>query len=141
MTWDTAVSLVPQSINDGNLSDDHVPVWTLDTVERWFPSYIYFSRYVQAHSLDGYVAGPEKALWIGTSGLDGLRNTFAVDVTVPQGVAEGMAPCCTSKVLLIMGRYRRGSSASSQKSKCRARTALLAVDLVTRALYRSCNLR
>jgi len=91
VTWDTAVSLVPQSINDGNLSDDHVPVWTLDTVERWFPSYIYFSRYVQAHSLDGYVAGPEKALWIGTSGLDGLRNTFAVDVSVPQGVAEGMA--------------------------------------------------
>jgi mannosyl-glycoprotein endo-beta-N-acetylglucosaminidase len=89
LRWDTAVCLAASAVIDVTLPDDPIPVWTLDSSDRWFPSYLYFNIYLQVHSPGGCVAGPDNAAWIGTTGLDGKNNEFVVDVPLPEGSTIG----------------------------------------------------
>jgi mannosyl-glycoprotein endo-beta-N-acetylglucosaminidase len=68
-------------------SEDPNPVWILDDTKERFPSFLYFNIYVIPH---GSVSGPEAAVFIGTTGLDGRANRFYVDSTLlPKSVMGG----------------------------------------------------
>jgi len=94
LSWDAVVSLAPLKTVNLTSPDDPIPIWTLDMSDRWFPSYLYFNIYMQAHP----TSGPESAIWIGTTGLDGLHNRFAVDVPLSEAAKN-----TTSIRLFIQG--------------------------------------
>lgn len=81
LSWDVGVSFPPLSNINITSPDDPISAWTVHPSNKWFPEYMYFNIYALMHDADGNVGQPEDALWIGTTGLDGVKNSFAV---VPQ---------------------------------------------------------
>ncbi|KAI0915545.1 hypothetical protein AcV5_003735 [Taiwanofungus camphoratus] len=77
LTWDIATSFTPLSnVRISSDPEDPQPIWRL---ESEFPSFAYFNIYVQAHAEDGTVPHPDTAVFIGTTGLDGMKNRFYID--------------------------------------------------------------
>jgi mannosyl-glycoprotein endo-beta-N-acetylglucosaminidase len=79
LTWDIACSFPHLTMETIPSSEDPNPVWILDDTKERFPSFLYFNIYVVPHPRSGSVAGPEAAVFIGTTGLDGRANRFYVD--------------------------------------------------------------
>ncbi|KAI0052666.1 glycoside hydrolase family 85 protein [Auriscalpium vulgare] len=80
LTWEVAASFPPVApISTIPAHDDPNPVWRLDTSDHWFPRFLYFNVYAEAHSPNGQVTGPEDATFLGTTGLAGRRFCFDVD--------------------------------------------------------------
>jgi mannosyl-glycoprotein endo-beta-N-acetylglucosaminidase len=65
--------------------DSPTPLWSLDSSNRAFPSCSYFNIYVGS-ALDG----PNKATFIGTTGLDGRANRFYVDLALLPNVVKNL---------------------------------------------------
>jgi mannosyl-glycoprotein endo-beta-N-acetylglucosaminidase len=77
LTWEISTSFPLLPINTITSVDDPAVPWNpLPVSERWFPSFIYFNIYIGQH---GDALSPEKAVFIGTTGLDGRANRFYVD--------------------------------------------------------------
>ncbi|KAL0948921.1 hypothetical protein HGRIS_009030 [Hohenbuehelia grisea] len=75
--WQVATSLPVQQVTLGSV-DDPTPAWSVESAEANLPGFLYSNIYVQAHDAQGAFVGPEKAIWIGTSGMDGLGQGFKV---------------------------------------------------------------
>jgi mannosyl-glycoprotein endo-beta-N-acetylglucosaminidase len=83
LTWDVATFFVPSNIK---LASDMKPPWTLQDPEIWQPKFLYFNIYAQAFPQEGPIGGVEKAVFLGTTGLDGRADRFFVDVNIwPDG--------------------------------------------------------
>jgi len=91
LTWDTVITLAPLTTIGVISPEDPVPVWKLGISDHYFPTFLYCNIYAQVHSPDGHVAGPENALWIGTTGLDGRDGRFAVNLPVSSEAGEAKA--------------------------------------------------
>ncbi|OAX35593.1 glycoside hydrolase family 85 protein [Rhizopogon vinicolor AM-OR11-026] len=90
LAWDIASSLPHLTMETIPSSEDPNPVWILDDTKERFPSFLYFNIYAVPHPHSGSVAGPEAAVFIGTTGLDGRANRFYVDSTLlPRSVMGG----------------------------------------------------
>ena len=76
LTWGTGISLGPVPTLTLTSPEDTEPAWILDHPPRAFT---YFNVYVHAHPVEGSAVSPEKATFIGTTGLDGRENRFYVD--------------------------------------------------------------
>jgi mannosyl-glycoprotein endo-beta-N-acetylglucosaminidase len=77
LTWEISVSFPQLSSVNITSPEDPVPVWPpIPHSEHWMPSFLYFNVYVQPHGED---FSPEKAVFIGTTGLDAHSNRFYVD--------------------------------------------------------------
>lgn len=82
LTWEVAASFPPLNAINVTSPDDPAPAWITQPSNKWFPAFIYFNIYRLWYSPDGKVGQPEDATWIGTTGLDGRRNSFAVQETL-----------------------------------------------------------
>ncbi len=82
VSWDTSVSFTRNAtINPLHIEDPNPP-WVLDRSPRWYPQFQYFNIYaLNRGRASGDATGwrPEDAQFIGTSGLDGIKNKFFVD--------------------------------------------------------------
>ncbi|THH17582.1 hypothetical protein EW146_g3251 [Bondarzewia mesenterica] len=89
LKWEVSATftfIAPTSIPE---AEDPNPIWPVDTSDCWFPSFLYFNIYAQAHAENGRVEGPERALFVGTTGLDGRANRMYVDRKVlPESVRK-----------------------------------------------------
>ncbi|TFK24205.1 hypothetical protein FA15DRAFT_641353 [Coprinopsis marcescibilis] len=88
LTWDVIVALQqPEPVTIDDPEDTRVP-WNLQpTKQVWFPKYLYFNIFAKP-ILAGGGYGP--AVWIGTTGLDGLTKKFYVyDDALPQTGGSG----------------------------------------------------
>lgn len=79
LVWEVATSFAQLTNIAVTSPEDPSPVWILDTSDKWFPTFHYFNIYVQPHVPNGGVPGPENAVFIGTTGLNGRANRFFVD--------------------------------------------------------------
>lgn len=87
LTWEVSATFPPLPLTTTIPSpEDPNPIWNLDVSEHWFPSFLYFNIYVQAHDAEGKVKGPEAAKFVGTTGYDGRRGRFWVDGDIVGGV-------------------------------------------------------
>ncbi|KAF9460966.1 glycoside hydrolase family 85 protein [Collybia nuda] len=91
LTWEVAASFPPLAAINITTPDDPLPVWIAQPSNRWFPEFLYFNIYRLWYSPDGKVGQPEEATWIGTTGLDGKRNSFAVHETLSTHAVHGKA--------------------------------------------------
>ncbi|KAF8075804.1 glycoside hydrolase family 85 protein [Lyophyllum atratum] len=78
LSWEVAASFPPLGDIEVKSPDEPVSAWTVHPSNKWFPQYMYFNIYALMHTPNGGVGQPEDAIWIGTTGLDGVRNRFAV---------------------------------------------------------------
>jgi mannosyl-glycoprotein endo-beta-N-acetylglucosaminidase len=78
LSWEVATSfpIVTQSVIKS--PEDPLPAWNLQPTIDWFPSFLYFNIYAQPFSDKWNVGTVDKAVWIGTSGLDGQCQGFYV---------------------------------------------------------------
>ncbi|KAI0640580.1 glycosyl hydrolase family 85-domain-containing protein [Trametes meyenii] len=76
LTWGVGMSLGPTPVIHLTSPEDTEPCWVIDDAHSGF---LYFNVYAQAHTAEGVAVGPEKATFIGTTGLDGRENRFYVD--------------------------------------------------------------
>ncbi|KAJ6615525.1 glycoside hydrolase family 85 protein [Mycena sp. CBHHK59/15] len=82
LTWEVAATFAPLPKLVLSGVEDPTSAWAVSpSVERWFPSFLYFNVYAQSHASAAFVPRPEDAVWIGTSGYDGRANAFAVRQT------------------------------------------------------------
>ena len=92
LIWEVAATFGPSAPPSIPAVEDPKPVWLLDTADHWFPSFLYFNVYAQAHLADGRVEGPEQASFIGTTGLDGRANRLYVErEMLPESVQNAKA--------------------------------------------------
>ncbi|KAJ7576985.1 glycoside hydrolase family 85 protein [Mycena floridula] len=85
LTWETAASFPVLRTLNITTPDDPKLAWALQPADLWFPVVMYANIYVLVIS-PGVVAKPEDAVWIGTSGYSGLKQTFVLDAgTLPFG--------------------------------------------------------
>ncbi|KAG5219405.1 glycoside hydrolase family protein [Salix suchowensis] len=91
LSWEVAVSFATENISLPLSPDVPVPVWNFEPAKAWKPSFWYFNIYVQEPIQTGgnNFASPELAKWIGTSGWDGKRDTFPVDIDNLPIAAQG----------------------------------------------------
>ncbi|KAI0059337.1 hypothetical protein BV25DRAFT_1889956 [Artomyces pyxidatus] len=90
LTWETAACFPPVlPIVDIPAPDDPNPIWRLDMSAQWFPKFAYFNVYVQPHLPGGNVEGPERAAFVGTTGLDGRAcRLFVEEAMLPEIVVR-----------------------------------------------------
>ncbi|GLB33215.1 putative glycosyl hydrolase family 85 [Lyophyllum shimeji] len=81
LSWDVGVSFPLLHNITITSPDDPVSAWTVQPSNKWFPDFVYFNIYALMITADGQGGQPEDAQWIGTTGLEGIRNTFTI---VPQ---------------------------------------------------------
>jgi mannosyl-glycoprotein endo-beta-N-acetylglucosaminidase len=88
LTWDVTTFFDQSNVTtDDTTTDNTKPPWTLQNPESWLPKFLYFNIYAQAYSKDGSIGGPDKAGFVGTTGLDGRANRFFVDSNIwPDGI-------------------------------------------------------
>jgi mannosyl-glycoprotein endo-beta-N-acetylglucosaminidase len=83
LVWDVGATFPPIALGRLGDPEDPIPVWRLDTSERCFPAMLYFNVYFEwrgrADCERGVPMHPDRAVFIGTSGLDGQANRFYVD--------------------------------------------------------------
>ncbi|KAF4600425.1 hypothetical protein EYR38_005052 [Pleurotus pulmonarius] len=94
LSWEVAVSFATENITLPLSPDVPIPVWNVEPAKAWKPSFLYFNIYVQEPVQPGgnNFASPELAKWIGTSGWDGKRDTFPVDIDSLPIATEGNSP-------------------------------------------------
>ena len=86
LTWEMAAVFPPISLPVTNPpADSPTPLWSLDNSSRAFPSCSYFNIYVGSA-----LGGPQKATFIGTTGLDGRANRFYVDLALLPNVVKDL---------------------------------------------------
>lgn len=77
LTWEVAAAFSPLSNIVIPSPEDPQPVWTLDSSDGWFPSFLYFNIYGLCYP-GGSAPAPERAIWLGTSDIDGKLHSFDV---------------------------------------------------------------
>ncbi|KAF4580248.1 hypothetical protein EYR40_003230 [Pleurotus pulmonarius] len=94
LSWEVAVSFATENITLPSSPDVPIPVWNFEPAKAWKPSFLYFNIYVQEPVQPGgnNFASPESAKWIGTSGWDGKRDTFPIDIDSLPIATEGNSP-------------------------------------------------
>ncbi|KAH8999460.1 glycosyl hydrolase family 85-domain-containing protein [Lactarius akahatsu] len=86
LTWEMAAVFPPISLPVAAPTvDSPTPLWSLDNSNHAFPSCSYFNIYVGAA-----LGGPNKATFIGTTGLDGRANRFYVDLALLPNVVKDL---------------------------------------------------
>ena len=86
LTWEIAAVFPPISLPAPVPAvDSPTPLWSLDSSDHAFPSYVYFNLYAGTA-----LGGPTQATFIGTTGLDGRANRFYVDWDVLPDNIKGM---------------------------------------------------
>ncbi|KAJ7886164.1 glycosyl hydrolase family 85-domain-containing protein [Mycena olivaceomarginata] len=83
LTWEVAATFMPLSnVLTLTGAEDPASAWPIaPSAERWFPRFMYFNVYAQPHRAGAAVVQkPEDAVWIGTSGYDGLGQAHAFAV-------------------------------------------------------------
>lgn len=79
LTWETATSFPALGNISINSPEDPISAWKIQPSNPWFPTYVYFNIFALQHPSDGGAVGPpSEAVWVGTTGLDGIRNRFEV---------------------------------------------------------------
>ncbi|KAI0029817.1 glycosyl hydrolase family 85-domain-containing protein [Vararia minispora EC-137] len=100
LSWDVAATypplVLPSQIPGPN---DPTPLWRLDDSDSWFPRLAYCNIYAQAHGA-GVVMDPEKALFVGTTGLEGTACRMTV--------GEGALPDAETVRFYVQGVTERG---------------------------------
>jgi mannosyl-glycoprotein endo-beta-N-acetylglucosaminidase len=86
LTWEMAAVFPPISLPATIPAvDSPTPLWSLDISNRAFPLCSYFNIYV-----GDALGGPNKATFIGTTGLDGRANRFYVDLALLPNVVKDL---------------------------------------------------
>jgi mannosyl-glycoprotein endo-beta-N-acetylglucosaminidase len=83
LTWEVAATFMPLSnVLTLTGAEDPASAWPIaPSAECWFPRFMYFNVYAQPHRAGAAVVQkPEDAVWIGTSGYDGLGQAHAFAV-------------------------------------------------------------
>ncbi|TFK35083.1 glycoside hydrolase family 85 protein [Crucibulum laeve] len=91
LLWEVAASLPHLSTLRIISAEDPISAWHLQPSSgTWFPSFVYFNIYAQPYTDEYTVGKADDAVWIGTSGLNAGRNTFAmVQENLPSSYALG----------------------------------------------------
>ncbi|KAJ6579582.1 glycoside hydrolase family 85 protein [Mycena vulgaris] len=77
LTWEAAATFAPLMPLTLRSAEDPAPAWpAADAAERWFPRFLYFNVYASVSASPAPT--PDDAVWIGTSGYDGLAHAFDV---------------------------------------------------------------
>jgi len=114
LSWEVATSfpIVTQTIIKS--PEDPLPAWNIQPTIDWFPSFLYFNIYAQPFTDEWNVGTVDKAIWIGTSGLDGQCHGFDVftgKFTVRRELESGYE----SSFLHSRNERVRGSSQMAKK--------------------------
>ncbi|KDQ49805.1 glycoside hydrolase family 85 protein [Jaapia argillacea MUCL 33604] len=91
LTWDTASSFSALTTISLTSPEDPIPAWILPASEHWFPTFLYFNIYAAMPlGLVGQPPSPERATFVGTTGLDGRGNRFYVEPALLPEVMRGV---------------------------------------------------
>ena len=100
LSWEVATSFPTVTKGTNKPPEDPFPAWNLQPTIDWFPSFLYFNIYAQLFTDKWNVPTVDKAVWIGTSGLDGQR--FGFDV-LPENLPFKVDPATTPVRFYIQG--------------------------------------
>ncbi|KZT13242.1 glycoside hydrolase family 85 protein [Laetiporus sulphureus 93-53] len=90
LKWEVAASFAPlKNITISRNGEDPTPLWSFSSS---FPSFSFFNIYIVPHAGAGHQFDPNEAVWIGTTGLTGNRNSFYVDAAcLPENLKQARA--------------------------------------------------
>ncbi|KZT35230.1 hypothetical protein SISSUDRAFT_1008983, partial [Sistotremastrum suecicum HHB10207 ss-3] len=83
LRWETGVTFAPLDLHGGigagrDPEENPIPAWVLDSGKTAYPGFAYFNIYAEAQLPSLRFEGAESAIFIGTSGVDGERDSFGI---------------------------------------------------------------